>query len=53
MGTTTAGISLNDEKFGIFYGNHIYIVGRESKRNYRPWNKKIYLKKKAMAHRFV
>jgi uncharacterized protein (DUF1015 family) len=26
MGTTAAGIPLNDEKFGMLYGNHIYIV---------------------------
>ncbi len=25
-GTTAAGIPLNDEKFGMLYGNHIYIV---------------------------
>ncbi len=25
-GTTAAGITLNDEKFGMLYGNHIYIV---------------------------
>jgi hypothetical protein len=23
MGTTAAGITLNDEKFGMLYGNHI------------------------------
>jgi hypothetical protein len=25
-GARAAGINLNDEKFGILYGNHIYIV---------------------------
>ena len=25
-GTTVARISLNDEKFGMLYGNHIHIV---------------------------
>jgi len=27
--TTAAGIPLNDEKFGMLYGNHIYIVMQE------------------------
>ena len=27
--TTAAGIILNDEKFGMLCGNHIYIVGRK------------------------
>jgi len=26
MGTAAAGIPLNDEKFGMLYGKHIYIV---------------------------
>jgi hypothetical protein len=52
-GTTAAGIPLNDEKFGMLYGNDKNRVGRESKWNYRTWNKKIYLKKKAMEHPFV
>jgi len=26
MGTTEAGITLNEKKFGMLYGNHIYIV---------------------------
>ena len=25
-GTTAAGITLNDEKFGMLYRNHIYII---------------------------
>jgi len=29
MGTTAAGITLNEEKFGMLYGNHIYIVGEQ------------------------
>jgi len=28
-GTTAAGIPLNDEKFGMLYGNHIYIVRKK------------------------
>ncbi len=31
MVTTAAGITLNDEKFGMLYGNHIYIVGLKTK----------------------
>jgi len=33
MGTTAAGIILNDEKFGMLYGNHIYIVMGEKQKN--------------------
>jgi len=31
MGTIVAGIPLNDEKFGMLYGNHINMVGCEEK----------------------
>jgi len=29
MGTTSDGITLNNEKLGMLYGNHIYIVRRD------------------------